>query len=323
MKAAPRELIPFESKNALKIFQSDTLAKILDAITTQARAEIPDITTASGRKFIISQAAAISTTKIKLDELGKQLVFQWKQSSKAVDRERKIARDTLDALRAEIRQPVTDWENEEKDRINTINARIGFFEEKGKTIDNLTDCPLSSSELQAAIAVIEGLSVDNSYEEFERVAHQTKATALLHLTTALVSTLESEKAQEEKVKLENQKLLDAQVKHDEEIARRAAEQAREDERSKIKAELLASDLRRRNADREEAQALEKQKLEEEKNRYDAELKCAKISYLSEFAWETIKELMNLGLERYTAILVVQAIIAKKIPYLTLCTPINN
>jgi hypothetical protein len=100
-----------------EIFSSETSIKqIVDMIRKEAIAFTPDLTTSKGRKEIASRSAMVSKSKVRLDDLGKDLTSEWKEKAKTVDAARKIARDDLDALRDEIRRPLTDWE-EEQERI--------------------------------------------------------------------------------------------------------------------------------------------------------------------------------------------------------------
>jgi hypothetical protein len=98
-----------------EIFSSETSIKqIVEMIRKEASAFTPDLTTSKGRKEIASRSAMVSKSKVRLDDLGKDLVTEWKEKAKVVDAARKVARDDLDALRDEIRKPLTDWESEQE-----------------------------------------------------------------------------------------------------------------------------------------------------------------------------------------------------------------
>jgi hypothetical protein len=62
-----------------------------------------------------------------LDDVGKEIVSEWKKKSKVIDEKRKTIRDRLDALRDKIRTPVTEWEKAEEDR---VRAEIRAEEER-------------------------------------------------------------------------------------------------------------------------------------------------------------------------------------------------
>jgi uncharacterized coiled-coil protein SlyX len=112
------------SMNAVELFQGNKIEELLNAIATEARSEVPDPSTEKGRERIKSLAYKVAKSKTAIDALGKDLVADWKAKSKEVDAIRKTARERLDALKEEVRQPVTDWENAEAERVGAIKERI-------------------------------------------------------------------------------------------------------------------------------------------------------------------------------------------------------
>jgi len=97
-----------------EIFRPGGIESILAQIAERARSEIPDASTHKGRAAIASLAHRVARSKTALDDAGKSLVAGWKQQAALVDAERKRARDFLDALKEEIRRPLTDWEQEQE-----------------------------------------------------------------------------------------------------------------------------------------------------------------------------------------------------------------
>lgn len=85
------------------------LARIREATTTL----VPDVETSEGRKAIGSLAYKVARSKTAIDDVGKDLVAGWKRQAASVDAMRKHARDTLDALKDEVRKPLTEWEEEQ------------------------------------------------------------------------------------------------------------------------------------------------------------------------------------------------------------------
>lgn len=107
-------LIPLESINAMEVFTGNGLDDLLAKIRADALSLVPDVSTASGRKEIASVAYKVARTKITIDDAGKELVSEWKKKSAEVDASRKKARDTLDALKDEVRAPLVAWEAEQE-----------------------------------------------------------------------------------------------------------------------------------------------------------------------------------------------------------------
>lgn len=97
-----------------EIFRPGGIESILEQIAARARAEVPDVETHKGRSAIARLAHRVARSKTALDDAGKSLVAGWKQQAALVDAERKRARDFLDALKEEIRRPLTDWEQEQE-----------------------------------------------------------------------------------------------------------------------------------------------------------------------------------------------------------------
>lgn len=76
-----------------------------------------DVTTLKGRKAIASLAFDVSKSKTYLEGVGKELADTAKALPKKIDATRKHIKDTLDALRDDVRAPLDQWEAAEEDRV--------------------------------------------------------------------------------------------------------------------------------------------------------------------------------------------------------------
>ena len=76
-------------------------------------------------------AYKVARSKTALDEQGKELVGAIKKQSGEIDAERKRVRDELDALKDEVRKPLTDWENAEKERVAAQEAALAEIADAG------------------------------------------------------------------------------------------------------------------------------------------------------------------------------------------------
>ncbi|MFW1829143.1 hypothetical protein ACG9X3_19515, partial [Acinetobacter sp. ULE_I092] len=112
---------------------------IVDQIKAQVSSIVPDVTTAKGRKEIASLAYKVAQSKSAIDAEGKKLKEQYTVVTNQIDADRKFARDELDAERDRIRQPLTDWENAEKDRVakheNAIKEITDFLLPENINVD--------------------------------------------------------------------------------------------------------------------------------------------------------------------------------------------
>ena len=106
------------------IFQKGGIQPILDAIRDEVIGEVPDLETEKGRKQIASLAHKVSRSKTALDAMGKDLADELNAQLKPINAERKLARDTLDALRDEVRKPLNDFEAAKEAALRAENERL-------------------------------------------------------------------------------------------------------------------------------------------------------------------------------------------------------
>ena len=106
----------FSDVTAVDIFKAGGISPIIDKIKQAALAHVPDMHTDKGRKEIASLAHKVSKSKALLDSMGKDLADNLNAQLKPINAERKKCRDELDALRDEIRQPLTDYEQAEEEK---------------------------------------------------------------------------------------------------------------------------------------------------------------------------------------------------------------
>ena len=111
------DLVPLETFTPAVIFSQGGTDQLLADIKKAATSEVNDPSTSKGRKAIRAMATRVTKSKIRLDQMGKDLADSLNQQLKPINEERKKVRDRLDALKKEVRQPLTDWEAAEEERI--------------------------------------------------------------------------------------------------------------------------------------------------------------------------------------------------------------
>lgn len=232
---------------------------IVDQIKAQVSSIVPDVTTAKGRKEIASLAYKVAQSKSAIDAEGKKLKEQYTVVTNKIDADRKFARDELDAERDRIRQPLTDWENAEKDRVekheNAIEAIKNFA-------NNNFLITANSSMIEGAIATLNDQAIDSSFEEYEEQAKLAKLETLETLRNALSETqsLEAERAELERLRQAEIERL--QKERDEKIAREAADKARVEAEAKALADRKRAEQEKLEAEQREARLkLEKEQAE--------------------------------------------------------------
>ncbi|MHA1572504.1 MAG: hypothetical protein ACTSX8_00765, partial [Alphaproteobacteria bacterium] len=91
--------------------------------------------TKTERDEIASIAHKVARTKTAVDAVGKDMVAGAKAEIKKVDAARKTARDTFDALKAEVRAPLTEWENTQKQSEEGLRLIVAKGNMPGETLE--------------------------------------------------------------------------------------------------------------------------------------------------------------------------------------------
>lgn len=252
------ELISLAEYNTKSLFDGSSMDSMLAQIEAKARSYDLDISTPSGRKEIASVAYKIAQSKTAIDAAGKKLVEGIKAEAKVIDDERKKARDYLDALKDEIRKPLTDFENAEKERVRLLETRLAVIESL------CLDIPEDSAQIQNLLSRLSETDA-TTFQEFEKRAAGLIAVAKEKLTEklAIVTKREEEAAELERLRAEaaERERIDREAC----IAAEAAEKARleaEQKAAKEKAEAEAAHQRAIEAERKAAEDRERKIREE-------------------------------------------------------------
>ncbi|WP_151965071.1 hypothetical protein [Acinetobacter soli] len=252
------ELQVIEQNAIVVAFQKENgIQDLFDRMAEQARSIVPDVTTKKGRDAIASQAYKVSKSKTAVDNHGKDLVAGIKAQAALIDKDRKAWRDQCDALRDEIRKPLDDWEQAETDRVSLLTGRIDLIKGFAITQDHHT-----AKDIQDSLNILDGMQIDETYQEFEQEAKIAKLETIEKLRTALAAREKYEAEQAELERLRQAEIERQQKERDEAIARQAAEQARIKAENKVKAEReQAEKLARESAEREARLKAEKEAAE--------------------------------------------------------------
>jgi colicin import membrane protein len=265
----------------------------VDDVLKQIKAKVAsveiDIATPQGRKECASLAYQIARSKTALDEMGKELGEDHYRAWKSITSERARIVKELDALKDEVRQPLTDWENADKARIEAHQAAIKAIEAVG-----LIDVPAESAGIKARIDSLRAPDSRN-WHEFAKRADDARAAALGRLLSLHETAVNRETAEAEAKRIAAEKAEQERRAHDAlvaETARReaeakaaaeaaaqacrvqeemnaAAEKARR-EREAIEAEKAAAEARARKAEEDRLAAEAKARADAEAARIKAE-----------------------------------------------------
>ncbi len=269
-----------EEMDKQELFKPDVVESILDAIKARVKEFKPDLTTAKGRKEIASVASKVAKSKTFLDGIGKDVVADWKAKAKVIDGQRKIIRDTLDAMKEEVRKPLTEWEEAEEKRQEKINKRILGI----KAAADLTSYgSVTSDIIKQNLDEVKSIEIDDSFAEYKDLAENEKDNAINILQARLDRQLEHEEEQaelaelrkekEEREKKEAAEKAEAERKAQEEKIRKEAEEKAKLEEEKKSKEAIAKIeaekqelIRKQEEEKAKAEAEQKWKEEEERKR---------------------------------------------------------
>ncbi|HBW8740853.1 TPA: hypothetical protein MFN08_001375 [Klebsiella pneumoniae] len=313
------DLVVIEKKNAMAVFtNNDQLDPLIEAIEKEARSLVPDVTTKKGRDAIASMAHKVARSKTYIDNAGKDLVAELKALPKQIDESRRVIRERLDALKDEVRRPLTEWEAEQE-RIKAEEAMNALHVEAlamNEDFDRQLAARIESDHEMALLMndAFDREQADKAAEaERQRIAHEEE---IKRLAAAAAAREVEQRAQRER---EEAALREAALKAQAEQAERyriAAEQKAEaDKQAAIEAERRkaqeeADRIRREAEQREQARLAEEKRKADEQARREADVKHRKA-----VGTEIVKALMaNTSLTRDQAIEVLTAVKDGRIPH---------
>lgn len=261
-------LVTIETLTPAVVFADGGVESIISKLEAEVRSITTDISTDSGRKSIASLAYKVARSKTALDDMGKELVSDLKAKAGKIDAERRVIRERLDALKDEVRKPLTDWENAEKDRVAAHEAALLAIVESpeyGRTE--------TASELSARLNYLRNYPSREWQEFSERAAATLKGE--IARTVDLLATaerLEAERAELERLRAEQ--AAREKQEREERIAREAAERARAEAEAKAKREAdeaaTKAEAERRRVEKEKADAIARAERAEAERKAAAE-----------------------------------------------------
>ena len=257
------QLVVIEPTSAVALFtEGEGVEAMLADIRKQATSLVPDLSTAKGRKEIASIAFSVAKTKTYLDGFGKELTDKYKEIPRRIDANRKLIRDTLDALKDEVRAPLTQYEAAEEARVAALQSRLARLNELGSS----ASIEIAAADLQVMLQEVEQNALDDSWQELLPQATVAKELAAKRLGEALAARQKYEAEQAELEQLRQKQAEQDRIDRERLIAEQAAEQARREEENRQRLEREAAQHREQEAQRQALAARER----EEQARRDAE-----------------------------------------------------
>lgn len=213
--------LPTEKKELEAVFlKAENLEPLIEKIREQAASLPTDMSVKKNREAVASFAYKIARTKTTVEKSGAQLSAEYKEIPKKIDASRKFYRETFEAVHAEVRGPLNDWELAEKMRVDELEARLEMLTRAATPPDET-----SLAELEQRLGDLEKLVVDESWQEIEAEAHRARQSAITALTGRINRRAEIERQQAEIERLKAEAAAAEQARREEQIAQQAAEQA--------------------------------------------------------------------------------------------------
>lgn len=354
-KEQSTELAIFQQIQPLQIFQENKADDFLVGVEKEVEEfkKTRDISTPKGRAEIKSFSYKISQTKAPVDKAGLNLTEEARDRIDKINAERKRVREKLQAFQDDVRQPLTDYENKEKERIevrrNRINEMGQFvpaswdhsstFDIK-KKLDELIIFDWQEFEFKAKnIYKTQIDSCDKRIEELEEIEKQEveleklrkekeerekkdREEQIIRETEKNIRRAEGEKAQRIAKEAEEARYkLEAEKKAAEQIAiileKKMAEDVKKAKEEKEQAEIQAK------KDQEEAIKAERKRAEAERQKQidEEKAKAENLEHKTKIYKEIIDALLPYVNNNMDVVAKTKAIIAGiakgKIPYIAI------
>ena len=324
------DLVVIEKKNAMAVFtNNDQLDPLIELIEKEARSLVPDVTTKKGRDAIASMAHKVARSKTYIDNAGKDLVAELKALPKQIDESRRVVRERLDALKDEVRRPLTEWETEqariaaekdaeeerlrieaeEKAALEALKKQIEADHEMALLMNDAFDREQAEKKAEAErqrIAREEEIKRQAEEKAKREAAEQAQREIDAAAAREREAILAKERAERERI--EAQQRAEREQREAAERAEREKQAAVEAERRKAQEE--ADRIRREAERREQDRLAEEKRKADEQARREADVKHRKF-----VGTEIVKALLaNTSLTRDQAIEVLIAIKDGNIPH---------
>ncbi|HBM3075688.1 TPA: hypothetical protein LVL65_001022 [Klebsiella oxytoca] len=324
------DLVVIEKKNAMAVFtNNDQLDPLIELIEKEARSLVPDVTTKKGRDAIASMAHKVARSKTYIDNAGKDLVAELKALPKQIDESRRVVRERLDALKDEVRRPLTEWEAEQE-RIKAEEAMNAMHAEALEMNIKFDQELAAKFEADHEMALLMDKDIDRERADKAAEAERQRIAREEEIKRQAEEKAKREAEEKHRAEMEASARREAEERAAKERAERERIEAQQRaERDRIAAEQkteadkqAAIDAERRKAQEEadrirrEAEQREQARLAEEKRKADEQARReADVKHRKFVGTEIVKALLaNTSLTRDQAIEVLTAIKDGNIPH---------
>jgi colicin import membrane protein len=214
-----------------------------------------DYESSKGNKEARSHVHSLRLTKGALERARKTAKDESVRIGRAVDAEAKEIEARIEAMIKVHQEHLDEIEKRETDRVHALRTRLQDVTCHGIDASN-------SAELKTAIATLEPIAIDDTWQESIADAAKAKDARLAELRAMLVTAEKHEAEQVELVRLRAEAEARAQQERDAQIAKQAAEKARAAAEDQAKQEREAA-ARRELELKLQAEQAERRRVESE------------------------------------------------------------
>ena len=274
-----KELTVTQSIKAEVFKKPSSVKELLAQVKSMADDFKGDLTTKESRKEWSDFSKKINRSKTAVDDAGKEYVAELKALPKLIDEQRKFFRDSMDVIKNENRQPLTDWEESEKERTDTLEGNILEIINGGAyTLEVWQELPVDAMRDR-----LKEIKTEESkgWQEYADRARDVIATSIEQIETAITKRTAWDKEQAEleelrQLKAENEKKAYEQKLKDEAVALAAkeAEIKAQAEKERVTNEMALAKAAQEKAEAElaaskqkaidDAKRIEQERIEAEK-----------------------------------------------------------
>ncbi|STR71976.1 TolA protein [Raoultella ornithinolytica] len=306
------DLVVIEKKNAMAVFtNNDQLDPLIEAIEKEARSLVPDVTTKKGRDAIASMAHKVARSKTYIDNAGKDLVAELKALPKQIDESRRVVRERLDALKDEVRRPLTEWEAEQ-DRIKAEEAMNALHAEALAMNEEFDRQLAARIESDHEMALLMNDAFDREQAEKKAEAERQRIAREEEIKRQAEEKAKREAEEKHRVELE----ASARREAEERAAKERAESERIEAQQRAERDRIAAE-QKAEADKQAAIEAERRKAQEEADRIRREAEQREQARLAEEkrkAEEEARRAADVEHRRGINTAAVQALINQGIPH---------
>jgi len=281
MSEQSQELITLSNVNALDIFVKGESSDLIQKVESYVSSFVVDVSDEQGRANVRAICKRFRRTMNDLEEAGKDINIKLKREIAETDKNRKIVRDALTRIYDEFREPLTEYEEEQKRIEENIALRKNVLENLPNYEGEIPSKAIKQLIGKANIMVRannwgkEAVRIQSVYRRvFDQLSKQLNEQIKLEVYREQEAARKAQEEQERLQREAEERVRKEQEEERQRLEREAAEQkkrAEEAERLRVEAEERAA----REKKEAEARAIQERKEAEERaKRAEEERKAA-------------------------------------------------